>query len=182
MYIEILVCYESGNTITIAPCANQNVMCGTIDACLDFIFQLITPLFLMIYFSLGTLFNIRQVARLGQASNTSRVLRISQATRKGKIANERAILRVVFIQVATFCTCALPIIATKIYQLVPVSGTKSDVRRSVENLVINMCTLMSVLDKGYSFYIYTLASAHLRKKLKQLIYSSFRSHQIIPQN
>jgi hypothetical protein len=130
MYIEILVCYESGNTITIAPCANQNVMCGTIDACLDFIFQLITPLFLMIYFSLGTLFNIRQVARLGQASNTSRVLRISQATRKGKIANERAILRVVFIQVATFCTCALPIIATKIYQLVPVSGTKSDVRRS----------------------------------------------------
>ena len=182
IYIEVLVCYESGNTVTIAPCANKNTMCATVDACLGFIFQLISPLLLFIFFGLGTFFNIRRSAKLRHIHVSAVVPSALKTQRKAAIANERAILRVVFVQVITFCICTLPNIATKIYQLIPVTYVKSDVRLSIENLVINMCTLLYTLDNAFSFYMYTLASGHFRKELKRLIYSYLRRHRIMPYN
>ncbi len=74
---------------------------------------------------------------------------------------------------ATFC-------AYTIYQLVPIPFVKSDMHRSIESLIINMCTLVYTLDKAYSFYIYTLASGYFRKQLKQLTYSFFRRRRVMP--
>ncbi|CAF1307178.1 unnamed protein product [Rotaria sp. Silwood1] len=181
-YAEIFYCYESGNTMTIAPCANKNDICGNLDIALTFIVQLIPPFLLIMYFGMGTFFNIRKSSRLHRVEVSSVVSSISLATRRAKMANERAILRVVFIQVVIFWLCQLPYTAVKIYQLLTITTVKNNVRRSIENLVINMSILMYVLDKTYSFYIYTLSSGYYRKQLKRLIGSVFRKARIIPVN
>jgi hypothetical protein len=56
IYTEILICYESDNTVTIALCANKNTICRIVDACLGFIFQLITPLLLLEGLGMSTFF------------------------------------------------------------------------------------------------------------------------------
>ncbi len=65
---------------------------------------------------------------------------VPEVTKRAILANERAILRVITVQIAAFCICTFPNIASKIYQLIPVTFVKSDVRRSIENLIINLYT------------------------------------------
>src|SRR5437899_2773419 len=62
---------------------------------------------------------------------------ISARTERATTANEWAILRVISVQLVVFCICTLQNVASKISQFVASIVVKSDIRCSVENLLIN---------------------------------------------
>ena len=178
VYIGKFYCYETGLTL-ISSCSNKDSLCNTVDVCITFSIQLIAPLVLLVYFGVGTFFNVRRFSRRQHTNSNTVVPRIP---RRVITAKDRSVLRVVLLQVSILAICLSPLIIFRIYQLVPLPFVKSSMRLSVESFLFSMLLLLSNLDKVFSFYIHTLASSHFRKEFKRLLYSLYRRNVVLPFN
>jgi hypothetical protein len=176
-YVGKFYCYETGLTLTASSCSDKNSVCNTVDVCITFAIQFITPFLVLLYFGIGTFLNVRRFSRQHQA-NVNIVVPV--ALRRTVTTKDQSILRVVLVQVGILIVCLLPVIIFRIYQLVPLPFVESASRRSLENFLFNMLLLLSNVDKVFSFYIYTLASSHFRKELKKLVRLIYRRIRVMP--
>jgi hypothetical protein len=76
----------------------------------------------------------------------------------------------------------MPFLAVKIYSNIPLSTMKSALQLSIERLVFNIALLFSLIDKIFSFYIYTLSSKYYRQELIKLTTRCWPQRRIAPQN
>ena len=79
-----------------------------------------------------------------------------------------------FMQVTLLILRTLPCGAFELYSTLTLSVSKTNVRRSIENLIFNMIILNYYTDKIFAVYIYTMTSRYFRQALKQLIQSVYR--------
>ncbi|CAF1256626.1 unnamed protein product [Adineta ricciae] len=149
VYLQILYCYDTNQFAAISTCNVQTGICSVIDVIWMLFFQTIGPPILMLIFGIGTFIHIKQKQRIQPlTANTTETQR----------DNNKHILPMLFIQVIMYLLCIIPLLATKIYQNMTLSFIKSDVHRAVDSLVFILSILSSLVDKIFSFYIYTLFS------------------------
>lgn len=176
---QVFYCFEANQINTPGPCFTQNKVCSYIDTTFTFIFQSIGPPVFMLAFGIGTLIHIRSerhiqtVATVSTSRTTHRIGLVRQK-------RDRAILLMLIIQILLYTICSLPAAALKIYSIIPITIVKTDVRRSAENLLLNMATILILVDKTFSFYIYTLSSSYFRKEFIALIKRCY--HRCIREN
>jgi hypothetical protein len=168
VYSQVLYCYEANQANTTGVCYTQNSVCNALDIIYYFIFQAIRPSVFMFIFGIGTFIHIRQgrVVRQALINRTEmvRVTTIMYMRRSG-----REILRILTIQVILYLVCSMPFLIVKIYSNIPLSTVKSALQHSIEKLILNIALLLSLIDKIFSFYIYTLSSKYYRQELTKLV-------------
>jgi hypothetical protein len=139
VYCEVLYCYDSYQVGKLSPCYVRNDVCNVIDVIYYFIIQTVGPPIFMITFGIGTFFHIRQrrqvlstlPARIELVQRTPiSTINTENAERNG----EKHVLSMLTIQVAIYLICSIPLLSTKIYQNIPLSIVKSDVRDATEAL------------------------------------------------
>lgn len=177
-YIQTLLCYDIRNGKVSVPCASKNTLCSIIEITTGFFFQFIAPLILLMYFGIRTFLNVKRRRRLHRLNNRSNAC---TTVSRVSIRNDQHILRVVFTQATICLICTLPLLSFGIYQLTYTTFIKSNLSRSVENLLFNLALLLYTFDKVCSFYISTLSSIYFRSEFKRIIYSSFRRSRVIYQ-
>ncbi|UJR24322.1 hypothetical protein I4U23_027289 [Adineta vaga] len=172
IFSPILYCYEINQFTKPVPCSAQNSVCSAIDIASYFIFQSVGPPVCMLIFGFGTLLHIRQGRRLKPEAITSIAANVLSTVANNRINNQKtnqANIRLLFTQVVVYLLCSIPLFAIKIYMLIPLSIVRSDVRISVEALLLNITLWFSLVDKIFSFYIYTLSSKYFRQGLIKLV-------------
>ncbi len=185
VYLQTLFCYEANQFNKPTPCFVQTAVCSVVDIVLYFIFQAIGPPLLMFIFGIGTFIHIHQRRSIAQisASTTETAVRTNTSVpTRNTERNGREILRMLTIQVVLYIVFCMPLLALKIYFILPLSIVKSTVRISVENLIFNAALLISFIDKSFSFYIYTLASKYYRQELIKLMTRCWSQRRVVPQN
>ena len=184
-YSQVLYCYEANQFTKPAPCYMRNTVCNVVDIVYYFVFQSTGPPVLMLIFGIGTFIHIRQGRHAQQppshivSENASATVRVGQTKTK---SNDRSILPLLFTQVTVYVICSIPLFASKVYSVVPQPIFKSDVRLAAENLILNISIWLSLVDKIFSFYIYTLTSKHFRHEFIKFITKCRRQHRIAPEN
>lgn len=128
-----------------------------------FLVQTVGPPVLMVIFGIDTFIHIRQRRQIFSTSSTS-TINTENTERNG----DKYILHMLTRQVAIYLTCSIPLLSTKIYQNIPLSIVKDDVRYAAESLLLNVAILLSLFEKIFSFCIYTLSSKYYRRELVKL--------------
>jgi hypothetical protein len=140
----------------------------------------------MLIFGIGTFHHIHQGRQIRpELTNRTKIgtgTTSSIPTRNTKRGSNRDILLMLTIQVTLYLFCSIPLFALKIYENIPMSIVKSDVRISVENLILNITAMITFVDKVFSFYIYTLSSKYYRKELIKLVTRRRPPQHIVPSN
>jgi len=171
VYVQTLYCYEINQFTKPSPCYQQNSACGAMDIVNYFVFQSVGPPVFMLIFIIGTLMHIRKTRQLkpettGDNNNNNN-------NRKNNLVNTRLL----FTQVAVYFLCSIPLFAMKIYALIPQSiVSRSDVRLSIESFLLNVSLWFSIVDKIFSFYIYTLSSKYFRHELVKLFKRTIQNY------
>ncbi|CAF1275204.1 unnamed protein product [Adineta ricciae] len=180
VYIPTLYCYEINQFTKPVPCYQQNSECGLADIVNYFVFQSVGPPIFMLIFTIGTIMHIRQGHQVGPDIPLSAVTNPSTTIHKNTRINRktnRANTRLLYAQVIVYLLCSIPLFTMKLYALIPLSIVKSDVRISVEALLLNVALWFSLVDKIFSFYIYTLSSRHFRQELMKLFRKNIQQRQ-----
>jgi hypothetical protein len=185
VYFQTLDCFEANQFYKSLPCNTLNDVCSVIDIVYYFIFQTVGPPVFMLIFGIGTFIHIRQGRHIQQRQMNMVVVNsttaISTVTTKMR-PNNQTILPLLFTQITIYILCSIPLLAIKIYLLISVSVVKNDVRRSAETLSLSMLIWFSLVDKIFSFYIYTLTSKYFRQEFIKLMTKYRRQRRVAPQN
>lgn len=126
---------------------------------------LVVPSFIMLFFGLLMINNIRQVQKRVNVRNISIVnanstmksgiMAIQQQQQKKK--TDRSLLKMVFGQVLFLILCTAPYTIYKLYSTVtPGAASKSVLENAIERLLFNLCTNLTYLATAMPFYIFTL--------------------------
>ncbi|CAF1140431.1 unnamed protein product [Adineta ricciae] len=159
-YAQIFYCFDGPLVMAAAPCSAKNTPCTTIDTILLFFIQFFAPPLLIFCLGIKIYQNVHQMATIS-SHQQGHVLNKQKA--------DRSILKMIVFQVIVLLLCSLPIIVFRLYSTATMAISKSNLRRSIENLIFNATLMIFYCDKMCSFYIYTLTSYHFRKILKGFI-------------
>ena len=172
LYSQTLYCFDANQVNKASSCFPQNDVCQVVDIIYYFLGHALGPPILMFISSVGTFIHIRQGRRITHEPTTRAVTTeaLSSITtiRANARRDDRSILIMVTIQVTVYITCSIPLLAMKIYSIITTPIVKSPVQISIENLCQNISILFSLVDKAFSFYIYTLASKYYRTEMIKL--------------
>lgn len=171
VYVPLLYCYEINQFTKPVPCYQQNSACSAADVANYFVFQSVGPSVCMLLFGIGTLVHIRQGRRLRPEVIVPVVVRNNRTNNR---KNNHISMRLLFTQVVVYLLCSMPLLVMKTYTLISLLTVKNNVRISVEALLLNAALLFSLVDKIFSFYIYTLSSKHFRHELIKLFRKNIR--------
>lgn len=162
LYSQTLYCFEANQFGKSAPCSPQSDVCHIVDVIFYLVGHAIGPPVLMFISSVATFIQIHRGRRITHEPSVT--------TGRGSTKrDDQSVLVMVTIQVLIYITCSIPLLAMKIYSLSTTSIVKSPVQISIENLCLNIAILFSLVDKVFSFYIYTLASKYYRTELIKLV-------------
>jgi hypothetical protein len=168
VYSQVLYFYDANQVNKPGICYIQNSVCNALDIIYYFIFQAIGPSVFMFIFGIGTFIHIRHERLVRKAllnrTETVRVTTIIYMKR-----SSREVLRILTIEVILYLVCSMPFLLVKIYSNIPSSTMKSTLQLSIERLIFNIALLFSLIDKIFSFYIYTLSSKYYRQELTKLV-------------
>ncbi|CAF1003135.1 unnamed protein product [Adineta steineri] len=186
-YSQVLYCYNSNLVGQLSVCNVIPNFCTVIDVMYYLLVQTVGPPILMITFGIGTYLHIKERRRLllrlpVNTELTGRNAAIATNAENPERNSDKHILPMLTIQVIIYLVCSIPLLATKIYQMIPLSIVKSDVRIAGESLFFNLSVLFSLGDKVFSFYIYTLSSKFYRKELIKLVRQCRPHRRIAAQN
>lgn len=186
IYMQVLYCFEANQTTKPAPCFPQNDICNAFDIIFYFVFQAIGLPVLMFIFGIGIFIHLRQGRQVAQGLKNRKVgegpITFTTTTTKSAKRNDRSVLAMIAIQATVYIICSAPLLAIKVYSIMPISTDKSAVQISVENLIHQISILFSLVDKIFSFYIYTLASKYYRTELVKLVTRCWSQNRVAPQH
>lgn len=185
LYTEVFYCYDANRFYAPAPCYPINYTCGIIDSCLFFICQYAGPPVLMLVLGFGTFIHIQQGSNMQEQSMTvatRNLTVVGQTVRNNPRRGNRTIIPMLIGQVILYILGSLPILGMRIYSLLGSALNRNDVRLAIENLVINMSLYCSLIDKIFSFYIYTLTSRHFRRELVKFFANCRSQPHVHPQD
>ncbi|CAF4073249.1 unnamed protein product [Rotaria sp. Silwood1] len=177
-YAQILYCYEANIFLAVAPCAAKTAACTIVDSTFLFVVQYVTPPLVISYFGICIFLNVRQSQHQTLIQNINNTQTVQ--TRNNQRA-ERIVLRMVIIQVITLLMCSFPTLIFRVYITITTTTAKSSLRRSVENLSLNITFMIYYVDKVCSFYVYTMTSGHFRKTLWQFINRIYSGNTVLPE-
>ena len=181
-YAEVFYCFQANLVSAPAACSPFNSVCSFIDTCLVFILQLFLPTILLTVSGIKTFLNINKSfrrTRVGVVTITyngtgANISPIRTTNNSNNTPHNQHILPMLFMQITLLILCTLPYSAFKLYATLTLSINKTNLRRSIENLIFNMTILNYYMDKIFAFYIYTMTSRYFRQLLKRLIQSIHR--------
>ncbi|CAF0842583.1 unnamed protein product [Adineta steineri] len=177
----------------------QNIQCQIADSLMQFIFEILIPVLMMIVFGFLTLRNIharyRRISvipthntavpmttmRIGNHHSTLQHPRNNKRASKSQPSarqvqrktqkRDAQLIALLLIQIIIFIVSSFPISIYKLYSVATISNTKSILQKSIEGTIFNMCVISLFLNNSIKFYIYTLYGKIFRKELMKLFRS-----------
>jgi hypothetical protein len=181
VYAQVFYCFEGNLPMATAPCSAKNTSCSVTDTILLFFIQFMAPPVLISYFLIHIHSNLHQMKRQARLQTVATTQQ-TQVRRRKKRRTDRTILRIILVQVFVSLIFSMPVFAFRVYITLSSTMPKSNVRRSVENLIFNVTLMTFYFEKVCSFYIYTLTSRRFRQILWQFMITIRHRNAIIPQN
>ncbi|CAF1046620.1 unnamed protein product [Rotaria sordida] len=167
IYIQIFYCYEANLTDAPLKCYGKTTWCRLLID-LEFIFiNILISSLLMFFFSFMTILNVRHnVLRRIQFVPTN--IMIPTATMKKHSQRlkktEHYLLWMLFIQVILFILLSLPQAIQSLYTNITRFQVKSKLQNTINNFLFNLFLLLTYVNNGIPFYIYTLSGGPIFRK------------------
>jgi hypothetical protein len=157
--------YEIGNVHdrfgNITPqCNGQKGIYRTFIAFWTLLMYLLCPSLLMLLFGFLTLNNIRQGRQV-----VSEVLRINKNTRRTDIQLRRMLAA----QVLVIVISTLPFFVYGLYAVFTTNLAKNALRLTIENLTLEISSVLTYFAHSSSFYLYTLTGTLFRREFLKII-------------
>lgn len=161
LYVYVPICYDINRNHQPIQCTGKSKLCRFST---DFIYGFVTviiPVFFMNYFTLKTMFNIRQLQR-----TTSIVSNRCRLWRK----TDQRLLMMLIAQVILYTLFAFPFVIQRVYSTVTLYQNKSDFHNALESCLYNLLLLFSFIANGIPFYVYTLTGGEVfRREISNML-------------
>lgn len=169
IYIQMLYCYEANLIHTPSKCYNRSTSCRLVTDLTLAIISVLLPLFLMMFFGLKTISNIRQSQRRThhQQINTN-----EQQNQRKKL--DRQLSLMLFIQVISLTIFSIPLPIQRLYTTFTDIQSKTNLQQAIDNFLYNLFVLFIYIANGISFYIYTISGGNTFRKALLTVFQTFR--------
>ncbi|CAF0974800.1 unnamed protein product [Adineta ricciae] len=169
---EAFYCFDANQIGKPGPCYTRDNACAIFDTIFAYIFQAIGPPICMIIFGIGTFIHIHQGRRIRSTQMSIEMIETTNRRETSNIGDvrgkNRSILRMLIGQLLLYIVCTMPLLIFKLYIALPLTIDKSNLRRSVENLILNISIFLQLIDKTFAFFIYTATSKYFRQEFIKL--------------
>ena len=179
LYSHMIIFYviddtsDSLGNIT-SSCNSQKGIYRTFITVWHMIFYSLCPSFLMFFFGILTVKNIRR--RRGQVLPTA-----GEGNRMGRRTNVQ-LLRMLTAQVLIIMVSILPFTIDRLYIVFTGNLTKSPLRLAQENLAFGIAIAVTYFAHTSTFYLYTLTGDAFRKELFKIIRPCFSYNRNVLRN
>ncbi|CAF0764246.1 unnamed protein product [Adineta steineri] len=156
IYLQILYCFDANLIDTPMQCYGKSSQCRILT---DLSFALITilcPLLIMIFFSLMTISNVRQIHHRIHHQPLNVIIQHKKV--------DRQLLIMLFFQITLLFLLSLPLSIQRLYLTFTNNGFKTTLQKSIDNFIYNLFLLFIYLANGITFYLYTISGGSTFRK------------------
>lgn len=177
LYLQMFYCYEANLINTPLKCYAKTDACRLVTDLFYVSMTIVVPLILMFLFGLLTILNIRHSHRRVKTSNRSAVIsvvlngqtRTSQKIKQHQKKIDHHLVVMLLFEVIIAAILTLPQAIEKLISTLTDHSNESDYQQALYAFTYNLFLLLSFLESGMPFYIYTLAGGKIyRDALKNI--------------